>query len=213
MTTDLDAAHPRDELPPLLPRVAALVTRDGSGERQLLIVRQGAAAPQLPNLTVDAHETPAHAVMRLQRSLLGDSPVRLERRIAVVRETLPDNTRAIVRPTLLRTGPSHEATLMRFPMARGMRVKVMEWLDEFARVTYEEYTFHEQELAIATRRAGWLTVDLLASHIEHHLFHLHAEDHTLPVEPSAAWASLMHVSGLNPLHARWLERVRTLLTR
>ena len=213
MTTEFDAEHPRDELPPLLPRVAALVTRDSGLKRELLIVRMGSAAPQLPDATVEAHEMPADAVMRLQRALLGNAAVRLERRIAVVRETLPENTRAITRATLLRTGPNHESTLMRFPLERGMRVKVTEWQDEFARVAYEEYTFQENELAIATRRAGWLTVDLLAAQVEHHLFHLSAEPAAAPVDESAVWAPLSRISGLLPVHERWLERVRMLLTR
>ena len=214
MTTEFGTPPPGEDFPPLLPRVAAIVTRVRGAERDLLLVRAGTTAPQFPDATVALNETPADAVMRLPLALLGQEVARLERRIAVVRETLADNTRAVVRPTLLRTGPSHEATLMRFPLDRGMRVKVTEWQDEFARVAYEEYTFHENELAIASRRAGWLTVDVLAAQIEHHLFHLSTTEHApTPVDKSAVWLPLAHATGLMPLHAHWLERARTLLTR
>lgn len=213
MTTEFDAGQPRDDLPPLLLRVAALVTRDPGSERELLIIRQATTALQLPDATVSLYEAPARTLTRLRRALLGEAAISAERRIAVVRETLPGNTRAIVRPTLLRTGPNHEATLMRFPLERGMRVKVTEWQEEFARVAYEEYKYQENELAIATRRAGWLTVDVLAAQIEHNLFHLAAEPTATPVNAAAVWIPLSRVNGLTPVHERWLERTRTLLTR
>ena len=212
MTTEFNKEYTTDELPPLLPRVTAFITRDSGSERELLIIRPTAVAPQLPDATVDMHETPVATVMRLQKTVLR-APARLERRIAVVRETLGENVRAVVRPTLLRTGPSHEATLMRFPLERGMHVKVAEWRDEFARVAYEEYSFHEDELAIATRRAGWLPVGLLAAQIEHHLFHLSAGETASAAETSAVWTPLSRANGLTPAHERWLERVRTLLAR
>jgi hypothetical protein len=212
MTPDFDVPFGGDRPPPMS-RVTLLATRDCDAQRELLILRAPAAAPRLPDATVAEAQTPIAAMRVLADTVLGAYTPSTERRITLVRERLPADRRVVLRASLLRTGPNHEATLMRFTLERGMRVRVTEVQEEFARVAYEEYSYADRQLAIATSRAGWLLLDALAAQVDHHLFHLHlAAENGHPADTRAVWIALDSATGLAPLHQRWLDRARPLLT-
>ncbi len=212
MTTAFDEDYRHDDVPPVLPCVAAFVTRERMPDHELMILRPALALPRLPSATVDMDEFPADAVLRTVQSVVGEQPLRLERRLALVRETLPEGIGTILRHAALQTGPNYAATHMRFHLDRGMRVRITEIQEEFARVSFEEYAYARDGLTITTRRAGWLTVDVLASRVEHHLFHVSVDaEATLP--SGAVWLPLANASGLLPLHQHWLERARIRLTQ
>lgn len=213
MTLDFDVAPTPNDPRPAIARVTLLTTRAYRREHDLLVVYPNGAPTQLPNVPLDAAQSPVDGASRLADSLLGPQSYTLKRRIAVVRQSLPPDIRILTRAGLLRTGPNHEATPLRFTLERGARVRVSDWQDDFARVVYEEFTYEANDLSIRTRRAGWVLADALGSYIEHHLFHLRpAQTDGPPVHPQAYWLPLAQVVGLLPLHQRWLERTRALLT-
>lgn len=192
---------------PIPGRVVLLATRATDREHDLL-VRQTSELTQLPHAPIGPTQTPADCVRRLAEHLLGRHAAVNQRRIAVIRQKLPPNIHVLTRLCLLRTGPSHEATPLRFVLEHGTRVRVVEWQDEFARVIYEEFDYQRDNLGIVTRRAGWLLADALAAHVAYHLFHLHLPNTPAPPHPAAVWLPLSHVTHLQPTHQRWLERAR-----
>ncbi len=221
MVTDQQAGTGADHSPPALPRVTAFVTRERGPERELLIVRPATTKPHLPQMTVGLDEAPSEAAIRLIQELADSLAVTLRRRFGVIGEALQPDTRLLLRPTLLRTAPSEEATIMRFTLERGMRVRLTEMRGDFTRVVYEEYALHENELAIATRRAGWVHAGVLARQVEYHLFHLvvpppRSDGSTAKLRPPGApqpmWVPLYRVPTLSRTHAHWLEHIRPFLS-
>lgn len=217
MTMGYDGENLAEEPQRALPRVAVFVTHERERDTQLLLRLHGDAGAHLPDADVHLYEAPVDAAMRLAKTLTPATDIRLVRRIALVKERLPHDTRIMLRPVFLRTGPSFEATLMRFTMERGLRVRMMESQGEFVRISYEEYAHRDPELAIATWRAGWVTADALAAQIEHHLFLFSAGSAGARDDGAHAsrltWASLTRLPALSGIHAQWLERVRPLLAR
>lgn len=208
---DYDATDRQDDTPPVLPCVAAFVTRDAEPERELLVLRPSTGTAQLPAMMVPAGEAPPAAVARCVGALVGLASLASVRRMAVVRERLPDVTRVVLHSTPLYAGPSYTAPPLRFRMERGMRVSVREWQEEFARVSYEEYRYDADDLKIATRRSGWLTVDSFTCYIAHHLFHVSVS--AAHQTAHGEWVRLSHANGLKPIHQRWFERAMPRLTR
>jgi hypothetical protein len=201
---DYDATDRQDETPLVLPCVAAFITRDTEPERELLVLRPASGTAQLPAMMVPAGETPPATVVRCAGALVGLSSLLKIRRLAVVRERLPDMTRVVLHSTPLYAGPSFAAPPLRFRMERGMRVSVREWQEEFARVSYEEYRYDADELKIATHRSGWLTTDSFSCHIAHHLFHVPVS--AAHVTAHGEWVRLSRAEGLKSIHQRWYER-------
>jgi len=218
MASEIEADHNR-EPQRSLPRVVVFVTQRQHNRLALLVQQQPDGEAELPHADVELYEEPADASLRLLRNLTGITrPVDIQR-IALVRERLPKDTRVMLRPVYLRTGPSFDATLMRFTLDRGLRVRLIEAQDDFARISFEEMALRENELVIATRRFGWVTIDALASRIEHHLFHIKVSNGQIEQATGArtpenlTWAPLDSPPRLTAIHQQWLERARPLLMR
>lgn len=201
--------------------VTIFVLREHNAERELLVLRQPSARPRLPDDTVGADETPEAAALRLAHNYA--SPLAILRRpLARLSQMLPGDERAVLRPVMPLTAPNIDSTLMRFTLQRGMRVRLTGQEDSYARIVYEEYALHENELAIATRRAGWVAESALTDQIEHHIFYLRAPAPVSPTdtqtaeyhavsEPNPVWTPLASLSGLVYEHEEWLERARPFL--
>lgn len=203
-TADLTPTPPASALL----RVAALVTRDHPFEPHLLVLNPDDGPQHLPNAVVELTQTPLAAVRALTARLFGAQFPASERRIAIVRENLNDGCQVVLQRHRPRTGPSHDAPEMRFEMARGARVRVLERQNGFARVTHDEFVYHDTEVEIRTLRSGWLLADTLTNTIDHHLFHIRSPSGVAPVVPDAAWVQLSATHRLLPAHRRWLDHVR-----
>jgi hypothetical protein len=207
--------------PAALPYATVFITRDSGLERELLVLRPLTARPRLPDGTVGAEERPEDAALRIAGAYCAVDRLKLGTRLARLQQTLADHEYVMLRPAMLRTAPIQDATMMRFTLERGMRVRMTATETDFVRVVYEEYALHENELAIATRRAGWVPTRSVTDQLEHHLFHLRSSDAsadvlTLPRDPTApqpVWIPLSGVSGLDYEHDAWLQRARPFLLR
>jgi hypothetical protein len=202
---------------PALPCVTTFITRDRGSERELLVLRPLTARPRLPDGTVGADERPEDAALRVGQQYAPAHTLTLGSRLARLLQTLTDQEYAMLRPAMLRTAPLQDATMMRFTLERGMRVRMTATDIDFVRVVYEEYALHENELAIATRRAGWVPARSVTDQLEHHLFHLRSPDNrddwSVSVRDTMVWIPLTAVSGLDSDHDIWLERARAFLSR
>lgn len=205
--------------PVALSYVAVFITRDTETGREILLEHSAYALPRLPESVIKLGEQPEVAALRLASAVLGNEDVSIDSLLARLPVTLTGDERGVMRPSLLRAAPVDDATLMRFRLLRGMRVRVTGEYDDFTRVVYEEYALHENELAIATRRAGWVLDSVLTDQIEYFLFHLRAGDSSanprmdIEAETLPVWIPLEQASGLAPEHEAWLERARPYLLR
>jgi hypothetical protein len=206
---------------PALPCVTVFITRDRVSERELLVLRPLTGRPRLPDGAVNTDERPEDAALRVGRQYASTDALVLGSRLARLMQMLTDQEYAMLRPAMLRTAPLQDATMMRFTLERGMRVRMTAAEVDFVRVVYEEYALHENELAIATRRAGWVPAKSVTNQLEHHLFHLRLADNRDDwsesvrdtMLPQAVWMLLSAVSGLDSQHDIWLERARAFLSR
>jgi hypothetical protein len=212
MSDPIAASSPGGQSP-ILVKVTTFITRD-RGEREILVLRPANNGAQLPAMPVAPDTTPETAALQVVAEKSGQAEAVMQRRLGVIVYQLEGDQYAIRRPVLLRTTPQPDATLMRFTLERGMMVRLMEMSETFARVVYEEYALNDNELAIATRRAGWVNADALTKTVEHHLFHFSCpSDSATPSTPDtqAEWATLSRIPGLSREQENLLASVRAQL--
>lgn len=160
-----------------LQRLAVFVTRDIADRRSLLILKQhNASVFRVPAAFIDAPTALELAAIQLLKQQTGiDSPT-LPQHLGASTAHLPNDERLLLRATLLRTAPKDDATLMRFSLERGMRVRLVEQQGYYAQVVYEQYHVNDNQVSIAVRRAGWLAANALTDRVQTQLLHFHLAD-------------------------------------
>jgi ADP-ribose pyrophosphatase YjhB (NUDIX family) len=156
-----------------LHQVTVFATRSTANGYEILVAQRHGQGMQLPVGIMQPDEQPEDAALRLMQPLTsGLWGFRLVRLLAQTEQRLEADERVVTRPMFMRTLPARDATLMRFVLNPGVRVRVLEEQDEFARAVYEEYELRDGERAMTLRRAGWLPADQMTDRIVHHLVQL-----------------------------------------
>lgn len=171
MNQDTPNASPNTENAQIA-KVTAFITRPGTQEIELLVFQHPQAGVQLPAGTVEPGEAPEDAVLREVEEETGLSTVVLVGLLAVIPQAFAPDEYMLIEPIALRTAPSVDAPKMRFLLQRGLRVRIREKKGDFVRAIYEEYDMRDNELAVSTRRVGWLPVSALTKKVPRYLYHL-----------------------------------------
>lgn len=208
----------------VLGKVTALVTRETSQGRELLVFQHPTAGVQLPAGTIEPDETPAAAVLREVTEETGLVRVELVRPLAIL--TMLDHEKPLEADEylLLRT-----TSRMRYPgesnvpswrvVRRSERVRLLEVQDSYAHVRLQQYKLLENGEFVVNRCVdGWVEADALTQRVERHLFHLRVTDSDIPDiwEKSAdlqhhfrlCWVPLTRDPNLVKGQRDWLTRVR-----
>ena len=157
----------------MIQKVTALITRaDTNGSPELLAFRHPTAGVQLPAGTVEAGEDLAQAVLRETAEETGLTAVRLIRSLGVEARSLTDESLALLHDTTLRIGPTPEAKRLDYTFHRGNWLRVIDRVEDYAEVVYEETNLNYDPPALRIRFSGWLPNHLLATRLERHFFHL-----------------------------------------
>lgn len=155
-----------------LEKVTAFVTRGDGAKRELLVFRHPTAGVQVPAGTVELNESIEAAVLREVKEETGLTNVVVLAKLVTLGQQLKADQRVLLRPVRLRAGPENKASFLPFNLTRGLTVRVIGTYAAHAKIAYEEYDLRQAEPLLTERQTGWVPLDVLASHVERHLFHL-----------------------------------------
>ena len=160
-------------MPQTMPKVTALITRQtDAGMHDLLVFRHPTAGVQLPAGTVEAGESMETAVLREAAEESGLTDITLIKHLYTQTQDLGETRRALMRTMPLLSGPSTETNLLNLTFNRGAWFRVIDEVDAFSEVVYEEYDLDVEPHKVRIRFSGWLPTDALATRMERQFFHL-----------------------------------------
>lgn len=156
----------------VMQKVTAFITRKSSeGVAELLVFQHPTAGVQLPAGTVEAGETLSVAAYREVAEETGLTEVELRSHLGTINRTLASNQRALLQNAHFLIGPQQQANPLNFSLGRGNWLRVLDEVDGFAEVVYEETNLNAEPPKIQTRLSGWLPTHILATQMERAFFH------------------------------------------
>lgn len=200
-----------------LGKVTAFITRATESGRELLVFLHPTAGLQVPAGTVETGETPEAAVLRETAEEAGLHSVSIVERLAVIPQVLAEDEAMVLERCVLQASPGTEGTLhLRGFLRRGLTVKVIDEIDGFQRVTFNEHKLEDDTFVAVSSRTGWVPTQCLTRAVQRSLFHL------TPTEPTPQqwavdadghtfalfWVSLDQVVGLVAPQQAWLDLVQ-----
>lgn len=154
----------------VIEKVTALITREGSHARQVLVFRHPHAGVQLPAGTVDPAETPEIAVRREVEEETGLLNVTIASYLGKADQPMQENQRALYHDVVLQSAPQRDATLIRATLQRGWMVETGDKHDGFVKVTWREVDNATNQ--VISQQSGWVPANSVADRIERHFYHL-----------------------------------------
>jgi 8-oxo-dGTP pyrophosphatase MutT (NUDIX family) len=196
-----------------IPKVTAFITRHKDGRPELLLFRHPTAGIQVPAGTVEIGEPVEAAARREAREESGLAGLELIRELGSALTTLPDDMRAVARPTKLFDEPAFDASTTGFHCNRGTYLRVLRPAGPFVEVVYEEAELGSDPPVVHVLATGFVRESVLARQLERHFFHFVCRQPTAeswPVETDNRtfclfWTPLAPELNLMPPQDEWLR--------
>jgi len=150
-------------------KVTAFITRLTGRGTDLLLFEHPYAGIQLPAGTVEAGETPEHAVLREAFEETGLQPLTIRKYLGVKKTHLPAGLRLIHQPTRVYARP--DATSFDWAYLRtGIQVRLLRKSAGFSQISYEEPDREPNPQYISMQITGWVPDQALTSISIRHFF-------------------------------------------
>lgn len=206
----------------VIQKVTAFITRkNGADVTELLIFQHPTAGVQLPAGTVEAGETLPEAAYREVAEETGLTAVELRSHLGTINRTLAGDQRALLQNANFLIGPQRKAKPLNFRLGRGNWLRVLDEVDGFAEVVFEESDLNFDPPKVQTRISGWLPTEILATQMERAFFHFALTTPTPEKWDQAAdrhifalyWVPLVPKPTLVQGQHAWLDYVYDLLLK
>lgn len=197
-------------------KVAAFVTRERNGVKELLLFKHPRAGIQIPAGTVEEGETPETAVKRDVYEETGLRAVKIEKSLGGIENELEEDERVVSITTPIYTNPSLSANVYKEELTKGLTVNYDSTHTDFTLVSYTEYDVAPDSTWICRKIMGWVPSESLSTRKTRYFFQLTSLEETASEWEvkgdrgyvfTLFWAPISALPPIVPPQNRWLDYV------
>ena len=164
----------QEDMPQIVEKVTAFVTRSTSSGRELLLFEHPFAGIQIPAGAVEDLETPDAAVIREASEETGLTGLTVSHYLGALEIRVPSGHKVIGQRTTVYARPDASSFDWAY-LRRGLQVRIERESDEYTQVTFEEFDRIPEPQYVTYQITGWVSNQALASSITRHFYVLSCE--------------------------------------